>query len=136
MIDQQTVYDTCQNLAREGPVSFRKLYARLGGNRGNVRQWWHQWQREYGEEDPLLPEAFTTSMQKFLQVDEWEARYQALTQTLVPAAEERLATLDAQCHAAEEQLQTLRAHATVLHARVAALTTEEATITAQLYARM
>ena len=109
MIDQQTVYDTCNTLAHEGPVSFRKLYAAVGGNRENVRQWWHQWQSAYGEEDPLLPEAFTTSLQKFLETDTWEARYQALTRDLIPGQEARLATLDAQGHAAEEQLHLVQA---------------------------
>jgi transposase-like protein len=116
-VDRATVFTTCDQLALSGErVAFREVYRRHGGNHQQVLQWWREWMDQHQPQPGLLPETFVESLQRFLLADLWEARYQTLTQQLVPEAEAQLASLVQQCAIQTEERDQLTAEMSGLEA--------------------
>lgn len=119
-VTEAQVRQVCEQLAQaDGKAEFRKVYALTGGNHTNVLQWWRTWQADY--EPQLLPATFHASLQRFLDTDVWEARYQELTRTLVPEAEARVHQLESQCAQHDATLAQLHARISQERRELAAL---------------
>jgi hypothetical protein len=126
-VTKEIVFETCEALrGAQTPVTFRTVYAHTGGSRTRVCTWWRAWTALAQAEPALLPEAFREAMQRFLEVDEWEARYQALRRTLVPEAETQLQALQAHYAESTALLQQVREQVTLASAELTVLRSDVA----------
>jgi hypothetical protein len=124
-VTKEIVFETCEALrGAQTPVTFRTVYAHTGGSRTRVCSWWREWTAGAQPQPALLPESFATSMQRFLEGDAWEARYQHLHRHLLPEAEGQLVALQAQYAESVALLTQVQRQLTVTTAELTTLQAE------------